>query len=133
MQSKEWRNRNADKYRELRQGYWANASAHRRLRAYFTSAICHSLKGTTKGGRSWQEILGYTAKQLRQHLERQFTKGMSWDNYGEWHVDHIVPVAEFRFTSPDDDAFKQCWALSNLRPLWAKDNLSKRHKRTHLI
>lgn len=119
---REWAERNGDQLRELRQGYWARATTHRRLRTYFTSAICHSLKGSTKGGRSWQDILGYTADDLRAHLERQFAKGMSWDNYGQWHVDHIVPVAEHRYTGVDDPEFMACWALTNLRPLWARDN-----------
>jgi hypothetical protein len=59
------------------------------------------------------------------HLEKQFTKGMTWDNYGEWHVDHIRPMSSFNFTSVDDPEFKECWALCNLQPLWELDNLSK--------
>lgn len=132
-QQAESRARHGHKYAEQRRRAWATAPAQRRIRNYFTAAICHSLKGSTKGGRSWETILGYTADDLRQHLERQFAKGMSWDNYGEWHVDHIVPVASFTFSSADDAEFKACWSLTNLRPLWAADNMSKKHKRTHLI
>lgn len=58
---------------------------------------------------------------------------MSWNNYGEWHVDHIVPVASFSFASADDADFKACWAITNLRPLWADANMQKHDKRTHLI
>lgn len=125
--------RHGHRYNAQRRQAWAKASPHKRLRTYFTSAICHSLKGSTKGGRSWEAILGYSTEDLKAHIERQFQRGMSWDNYGEWHVDHIVPVAEFAFTSADDPEFKACWALTNLRPLWARDNLTKREKRTHLI
>jgi hypothetical protein len=60
-----------------------------------------------------------------QHLEKQFTEGMTWDNYGQWHVDHIRPMSSFNFTSLDDPEFKECWDLSNLQPLWETENLSK--------
>lgn len=65
------------------------------------------------------KILGYTLDELMIHLEKQFTDGMNWDNYGEWHVDHRIPMTKFNFTSIDDNEFKLCWSLENLRPLWA--------------
>ena len=70
-------------------------------------------------------LLGYTIEELMIHLEKQFTEGMTWDNYGEWHVDHKKPMALFKFTSTDDEEFKECWCLDNLQPLWELDNLSK--------
>jgi hypothetical protein len=78
-----------------------------------------------KAGRPWTQFVDYTLGELMQHLESQFQLGMTWDNYGEWHIDHIRPKSSFTFTSADDPQFKECWALSNLQPLWAKDNLSK--------
>lgn len=75
--------------------------------------------------------LGYTSEDLVTHLERQFLKGMSWDNYGEWHIDHIVPIAELRRRGVVDP--KQVNALANLRPMWAKDNMLKGGEVTHLI
>lgn len=125
--------RNREKYNAQRRDAWKSAPAQKRLRTYFTSAICHSLKGTGKGGRSWEAILGYSSDDLRAHLERQFAKGMSWDNYGEWHVDHIVPVASFEFDSADHPDFAACWSLTNLQPLWARDNIAKRAKRVTLL
>ena len=71
-------------------------------------------------------LLGYSLEKLMIHLEKQFTEGMTWDNYGEWHVDHKKPMALFQFTSTDDEGFKECWKLENLQPLWGSDNLSKR-------
>jgi hypothetical protein len=73
------------------------------------------------------EILGYTTDELRTHLEQQFIDAMSWDNFmrGEIHIDHIRPVSSFNITSDSCEDFKTCWALSNLRPMWAKENLSK--------
>lgn len=82
---------------------------------------------TGKGG-SWEKVLGYTLPELKAHLEKQFVDGMSWDNYGKWHIDHIKPVATFNFTKPEGPEFKQCWALSNLQPLWAADNWRKRKR-----
>ena len=59
------------------------------------------------------------------HLEVRFQPGMSWDNYGEWHIDHIVPLAAFNYETPDDLDFGRAWALENLQPLWAKENIRK--------
>ncbi|OAM77705.1 hypothetical protein A3840_08725 [Devosia elaeis] len=86
-----------------------------------------------KGGKSWTELVGYGVSELRAHLERQFLPGMTWDNKSEWHIDHIVPQSSFNYTSTDDPDFRACWALTNLRPLWARDNVRKQAKRTHLL
>ena len=73
-------------------------------------------------------LMGYTIDELKKHLESQFTDGMSWENRSEWHIDHIRPVSSFNFTTTDCEDFKKCWALNNLQPLWAKDNMSKGDK-----
>jgi ribosomal protein L13E len=65
--------------------------------------------------------LGYSADQLRVHLEGLFKAGMTWANYGTWHVDHRRPVASFVLP----DQMMECFALSNLQPLWAPENLKK--------
>ena len=70
-------------------------------------------------------LLGYSIEELMTHLEGLFTVGMTWDNYGEWHVDHKIPMNSFQFESTDDIEFKECWKLSNLQPLWGPENLSK--------
>ena len=83
-----------------------------------------------KGGRgsAWKKSVGYDIPQLMQHLEKQFTVGMAWENYGKWHIDHIIPRAVFNYRKVTDIDFKKCWALSNLQPLWAKDNWNKSAK-----
>lgn len=88
-----------------------------------------------KAGLTTIEILGYTREELIAHIEKQFTKGMTWEKVlsGEIHIDHIRPVSSFDISDQDDPAMKDCWALTNLRPLWAKDNLSKGAQITHLI
>jgi len=71
--------------------------------------------------------LEYTWEELKQHIESQFTNGMSWENYGRngWHIDHIRPVNSFEDTIED---FQKCWALNNLQPLWEVDNIRKSDK-----
>ncbi|CAH1677995.1 conserved hypothetical protein [Hyphomicrobiales bacterium] len=67
--------------------------------------------------------LGYSKADLISHIEKRFTPGMAWNNYGRWHVDHIRPCASYDMT--DASQFAECWALSNLQPLWAADNIRK--------
>lgn len=86
-----------------------------------------------KNGRRTDAVLGFTATELRDHLERQFVKGMGWHNIGDWHIDHIVPVSAFTIHSVDDPDFKVCWALTNLRPLWASENQAKGGRRLTLL
>ena len=93
------------------------------LRARIRGAI----KGNCKGG-STPELLGCSIQEVRKHLESQFTEGMSWDNYGKWHVDHIIPCAAFDLKSPEKQ--KECFNYTNLQPLWAYDNLCKGAKLT---
>ena len=53
---------------------------------------------------------------------------MSWNNYGKWHVDHIIPISSFKFESIHDVEFKKCWSLDNLQPLWGSENIIKSNK-----
>ena len=74
------------------------------------------------------KMLPYTPQKLIAHLESQFTDGMSWENRSEWHIDHIRPVSSYDFTTNTENTIKECWALNNLQPLWAFDNISKSDK-----
>jgi len=103
-----------------------------RLKAAVAAYIYLCLK-EKKAGRKWETLVGYTLSQLMRHIERQFTQGMSWDNYGEWQVDHIIAASSFKYATAEDSEFKACWALTNLRPLWAPDNIRKGDKRIFLI
>lgn len=104
----------------------------RRLHRNVSQRIYSSLR-SGKSHRTWPALVGYSLLELRVHLERQFTKGMRWDNIGQWHVDHIVPVASFTFNKAEDAEFRACWAITNLRPLWAAENLKKKDRRLHLL
>ena len=72
------------------------------------------------------KYIGCSLEDLKKHLENQFVDGMSWDNYGEWHVDHIVPCASFDLSDPNQQRI--CFNFRNLQPLWAKDNQRKQDK-----
>jgi hypothetical protein len=80
-----------------------------------------------KEKRSWQDLAGYSIDVLRHHIEKQFKGGMTWERFlkGEIHIDHKIPRAAFNYSQPEDIDFKKCWALKNLRPMWAKENISK--------
>jgi len=95
-----------------------------RLGHSISTQIYHALK-RKKGGWSWEQLVGYTLGDLMKHLENKFQDNMTWENYGQWHIDHIIPISAFNFKSPVDIDFKKCWALTNLQPLWAVDNLRK--------
>lgn len=75
------------------------------------------------------EMLGYSASDLVQHVERQFVKGMGWDNIDKWQVDHIIPVSTAE-TVGNVIALNQ---LSNLRPMWSNYNNAKKDRRETLL
>ena len=80
-------------------------------------------KGYSKNTKT-QDMLGVDWEIAKQHIERQFTKGMSWSNYGEWHIDHIIPLA----SAKTPERLKQLCHYTNLQPMWAVDNLIKSDK-----
>lgn len=78
-----------------------------------------------KNGKSGSAIkdMGCTVGELRAHLEARFAPGMTWDNYGTWHIDHIKPLAKFDLN--DHMQLLEACNYKNLQPLWAKENQSK--------
>lgn len=131
---KRWRARNPEtaraKSRESRRKW--RQSGKVRLHQSVSGQIRNALHGA-KDGRSWEALVGYSRQELVAHLEKQFGPGMSWDNYGRWHIDHIQPAGGFSYSDPADAEFRACWSLSNLRPLWAAANLSKKDQRILLL
>ena len=71
-----------------------------------------------------KEIIGIELGELRLYLESLFCEGMSWDNYGTWHIDHIIPLSSAK---SEDELLKLCH-YTNLQPLFAKDNIIKSNK-----
>jgi len=98
-----------------------------KLSKQISTYINRALQGK-KHGRHWEILVGYTLEELKIHLETQFINGMTWENHGKWHIDHILPRSSFHITSAECEDFKKCWALDNLQPLWAEDNLRKSNK-----
>tara|TARA_R110002051_G_scaffold13106_2_gene44405 strand:+ start:2349 stop:2648 length:300 start_codon:yes stop_codon:yes gene_type:complete len=93
----------------------------------FANGIRDVISGRRKNSNVWA-YLDYTPDDLIKRFEGLFTKGMSWDNMHLWHIDHIKPKASFNYTTTYCEDFKKCWALNNLQPLWARDNLRKSKK-----
>lgn len=102
-------------------------SASEKIHDNVRAKVCEQLT-TGKNRRKTFALLGYSVEALKNHLERNFQPGMSWDNYGEWEIDHILPRSSFSISCHEDSAFMECWALSNLQPLWSVDNRSKGNK-----
>jgi hypothetical protein len=93
----------------------------RRLRGRLYDAL---LKKSWKKNTHFYEYIGCTLDELKLHLESQFIQNMTWENYGEWHIDHIIPLSS---AETEEQLYKLCH-YTNLQPLWAVDNLKKANK-----
>ena len=129
---KEYNKKNKERIRKKGRKYDASRRKDPiiRLNQNISGGIRSSLKskGLSKKGRHWEDLVGYTSQELRDHLENLFQLGMTWRNMKEWHIDHVLPLSFFKYKSTDDVEFKYCWSLNNLQPLWAKDNIRKSNK-----
>lgn len=149
---KQYRKVNATKINEYLKQYRKNrrqSDPNFKLRDYVSRSINTFLKahGYSKNKKSTKDYLPYSIDELKTHIESQFEPWMSWQNYGRynaiawddndsstwtWQLDHIVPHSTFKYTSMEDQLFRDCWALTNLRPYSAKQNVldgtsKKRH------
>lgn len=110
-----------------------------KLRLYLSNSINIRLKSnhSSKNGKSYLTYLPYSIQELKQHLESKFEPWMSWQNHGrycsktwndldqstwKWQIDHIIPASILPYSSMEEENFKKCWSLENLRPLSAKQN-----------
>ena len=129
---KKWRTDNIDKWRKTKRVYEKNRKASDplyKLISNFRTAIYQVLKeSNVEKNRHYFDILQYTPEELIIHLESQFKDTMSWDNYGEWHVDHKLPITSFNIEEMGDKEFMKCWALENLQPMWGEENIRKSNK-----
>jgi hypothetical protein len=129
---KEYRENNVDKIRQIKRDYERNRKSRDplyKLISNFRTAIYTVLKESNvdKYGHYF-DILQYTPEQLINHLELQFKDTMCWDNYGEWHVDHKLPITHFNISEMGDEEFMRCWSLDNLQPMWGIENIRKSNK-----
>jgi len=95
-----------------------------RIMEVLRSRLNKALKNNFKSAETIK-LLGCSINELKQHLEKQFKKGMSWDNYGfhGWHIDHIIPCSSFDLNKLYEQ--EKCFHYTNLQPLWMNDNLKK--------
>lgn len=140
---KEYRVQNTDKIRKYQKNYAKNRrmnDSNFRIRQSVSANINYYLKfnNSSKNGESCLDYLPFAIEKLHNYLENQFEQWMNWNNYGRydattwndnnqttwtWQIDHIIPQSKLPYTSMENDNFKKCWALENLRPLSAKQNL----------
>lgn len=138
--AKKWVDKNIEKVREIKRKNkkkhllkYRNAAKlsqrekrkdpHYRICRAVSKAVWQTIKNG-KEGKSWKEILKFSAEEFFSHMESKFKDGMSWENYGSyWQVDHVKPLSWFDLSDPDQ--FFLAWELSNLQPLKTFDNLSK--------
>lgn len=97
-----------------------------RLKKSCRTRVNQALKGGFYKFDKTFTLIGCSPEFLKSHLESQFQAGMSWENYGKWHVDHVKPCASFNLSAQEEQL--KCFHYSNLQPLWAEDNIKKRDK-----
>jgi len=129
---KEYRENNVDKIRQIKRDYQRNRKHNDplyKLISNFRTAIYQVLKeSNVEKNKHYFDILQYTPESLINHLESQFEENMNWENYGEWHVDHKLPITSFNIQEMGDEEFMRCWSLDNLQPMWGTDNIRKSNK-----
>jgi hypothetical protein len=138
-QTKKWHQKNKQKLIKYKKNY---CQSHRKeiaeynrskrktdvnfkISGYLRGRLYQSLKGFYKSN-SAIKLLDCSIEKLKKQLKKQFTEGMSWSNYGKWHIDHIRPCASFDLSKPSEQ--RKCFHYTNLQPLWAAENQSKSDK-----
>ena len=96
-----------------------------KLRFNLRTRIRKALKGKCKSSNTIN-LIGCSIEKLWKHLEKSFKPGMTRENHGKWHIDHIKPCSSFDLTKPEEQA--KCFHYTNLQPLWASENLAKGSK-----
>ena len=126
----EYRARHLEKKRCPESREKTNARERQRYQSSRDARMCRvirnrvraALNGKLRSG-SAIEMLGCSIDEARVHLESQFSEGMSWDNHGDWHIDHIKPLSWFDLSDPKQMA--EACHYTNLQPLWGSENISK--------
>lgn len=132
--AREWRAKNPEMARETYKR--ANAKRYGKVDHLIRKRISEVMRqslATGKGGQKTFQLLGCTLEEFKAHLERQFLPGMSWERMDEWEIDHIVPLASFKYFSTACPDFRAAWSLPNLRPLWSRENAAKGAARLYLL
>jgi hypothetical protein len=99
-----------------------------RLKDSLRNRVRQAIKNNSKSTNT-RNLIGCSIDYIKGYLECQFSDGMTWENYGKWHIDHIVPCDYFNFSIPENQF--RCFNYKNLQPMWGKENLSKSNKITN--
>lgn len=127
---KEWRKKNKEYFRKHQREYKAQKRQDDpmfRITSNLRNRVRKAIKGINKS-QTTIELLGCSIEDFKQHIEKQFKKGMTWNNYGKWQLDHIRPCCSFDLTDPKQQ--KECFNYSNTQPLWKKEHREKTTKDT---
>lgn len=121
LYQREYRIKNKNKRNEYERNR-RNYDIYHKLRGNLRSCLRMAIKDNQKSGSAVQD-LGCSIDDLKRWIEQQFQSNMSWDNYGEWHIDHVIPLSVVDLTDRRQ-LLKVCnWF--NLQPLWGSENISK--------
>ena len=130
--SKKWRKANPKRSTQYKMNR-RRSDPTIRLNHHLGTGVWRCLSGKSTKCRTL-EYVGIDIEQLWEHFESKFTDGMTRENYGKWHVDHIRPLCSFDFdqfkegSEEYENMIHEAWRYTNLQPLWAKDNMSKSGK-----
>ena len=102
-----------------------NTDVNYRIKRSIRSRLYFALKNGQKCDGT-MELIGCSIEELKKHIESKFKEGMSWDNYGKWHIDHIIPCSKFDLSKPEQQRI--CFKYTNLQPLWGIENILKSNK-----
>jgi len=122
--SKEYNKKNKDKANERAKRRRSNDIDYK-VRCNLRHRVSQAVKNNQKKG-STLRLLGCSITEFKKHLESMFTEGMNWDNYGKWHIDHIIPCSIFDLKNIE--AQKICFNYKNSQPMWEIDNKTKLNK-----
>ncbi len=129
-------NKRVRKYKKERKA----TDPYYKIREIVSGAVYSALKAnnSSKENNSCFKYLPFDIKQLKEYLESKFEPWMTWSNWGtynkkiwndndpttwRWNIDHIIPQSKLLYSSMEDENFKKCWSLNNLRPYSAKQNI----------
>jgi hypothetical protein len=123
QQSTDWNSENKQKRKEIIKKHKEKPEVKLKEKIRHRVYMFLKTKNLKKNNKTFQ-IVGCSPTELKEHLEKQFTGGMNWDNQGKWHIDHIVPLSSAK---TEQEIYNLCH-YSNLQPLWAEENMKKGNK-----
>jgi len=111
----------------IEQTQFPTKSYQYKIRTFIMSALKRSLLNNSieNQDRIIKDKLGYSVADLCRAIELKFQNGMTWDNYGDWEIDHVKPDSWFQYSSTDEQGFKNSFAIDNLQPMWKHENRKK--------